>query len=738
MKPSPLIATTIFLTMLVCFGSPKGHTAPPDQPAQEEQESLSLDTDGKTTTAYWRFQFFLKLDAAVFQRKAQTFLPPNEASQEVLSFRRYAPEFQYRETRQGGNVASSWESNPDNTHEDWIIYDLNAKLTAQTKPKKLVSSLQPPDNAEETLFSPELEKSLDEKLTQLDVMAQKSQQKKVRILFDFTRNSIESVTEGSDGQNIAATLADNKGDVLDKNQLFRALLSRLGTPTRTVNGVLLKDRKVKDKLHQWVQVWLNDQWLNFDLTHGYFGELPNDHFILYYGDATAIQITRGLGYRFRFVINRLSEENALDTDDMFIPQKDLFDESAFGKTGQKETKVSNAIGRIAIITEDQVPDSIVDKIAKQAAQDRTKVYFYNAPYESHFFRGSYIAKILAENFETLKQTDAIFIQSEDDASLYALFRMARENKKLKKTSIFLDGDFSKPVGDILGYALYKLLKPKDLFITKKPLDVERAWDIISDSVLDGMPMKDIQTRWSVSFLDLSQIKIDSFSSWRQFLIKTWVLAAKAEVNLETIYIILILPFIALVIVVFRNIIGFETFGTFTPVLISIAFLTTGIFWGIIQFFIIVATGLLFRMIFHKIHIHLVARMAMQIAMVGLTMLVITIIGVHFGFGALVNISVLPMVIMAGMVENFTRVQMEHGTRQAIRLIIATLAVSILSYYIIDVAGIQSLVLVFPEVTLVAIGLEILIGRWNGIRLLEYLRFYKIIGPATDPIAESNL
>jgi hypothetical protein len=494
------------------------------------------------------------------------------------------------------------------------------------------------------------------------------------------RNSIE-LSEDGQTREIALILESNKGDIADKNFLFRALVSRLGVPTRPVNGVLLKDRQVKNTLHQWVELFLNDKWLNFDVNDDYFASLPSDRFILYYGDAPVMTVSKGAASEFNFVISKISEETALDPGDLGIPQDDLFDKDYFKSSGKSESYVKNAIGRIAIITENAIEEFTREKISKQAKESRTKIQFYSAPYESHFFRGTYIAKILSQNFDSLTETDAIFIQSEDDASLYALFRMARNNKKMKRTSIFLNGDFSKPVADILGYALYKLIKPKDLFIIKEHLSADRAWDLLQTTVLDGQPVQTVADKLKLPIQDLSKSKMENFTAWRQFLIKTWNKTAEAEVNLESIYLVLILPIIALVIVVFRNIIGFETFGTFSPILVSVAFLTTGLFWGILLFGLIVATGVIFRILFRKIHIHLVARMAMLIAVVGLTMLVIIILGVHWNWGALVNVSILPMVIMAGIVENFTRTQMEMGTKEALRLTISTLMASIISYFI---------------------------------------------------------
>lgn len=679
-------------------------------------------------TTYWRFQFFVRLNPSAFSRNVTSYIPLSSPSQEIISLKRFAPEYNYRENLSGQNLKGTWTSTTENGKTDWIIYDVATKITAQHKPKKLALSQTSPNDAQDLPLTPETAKLLDEKITELGIKDQ-SPYKKIRALYNYVRDAIELADTSQHGD-ILKIFTANKANVPDKNMLFRALISRLGVPTRIVNGVLLKDRQIKNKFHHWTELYLNDMWMEFDVNTGAFANLPPDHFILSYGNDTALHVTHGVDYSYRFAITRLTAENAYDTDDLTLPQDDLFEKDTLDKSDSQESDVNNAIGRIAMITEDPVSNSIQEKIKAEAKDSSTRVRFYNAPYESHFFRGSYFAKILAKNFENLQKTDAIFIQSGDDASLYALFRMAHNHKKLKRTVLILNGDFSKPVGNILGYALYKLLKPKDLFIIKDKMSVERAWDILQDNVLNGLPIAEVEKRWDISVQDLSAERMDELSRWRQFLVETWILASKADVNLESIYLVLVLPIIALVIVIFRNIIGFETFGTFTPILISLTFLTTGIFWGVMLFSIIVCTGTLFRFAFRKIHIHLVARMAMLIAVVGLTMLGIIIIGVHWNWGALVNISILPMVIMAGIVENFTRTQMEMGTREALRLTLSTLLAAIISYYVVDVAGVQSLVLVFPELTVIAIVIEIILGRWNGIRLTEYIRFYKIVGPST--------
>ena len=82
-----------------------------------------------------------------------------------------------------------------------------------------------------------------------------------------------------------------------------------------------------------------------------------------------------------------------------------------------------------------------------------------------------------------------------------------------------------------------------------------------------------------------------------------------------------------------------------------------------------------------------------------------------------------MVIMANMIENFTNTQLERGTGEALRLTLSTLLVATCSYVGIENTGLKPLVLAFPEILIAVIGIELLLGRWRGLRLTEYVRFY---------------
>jgi hypothetical protein len=208
-------------------------------------------------------------------------------------------------------------------------------------------------------------------------------------------------------------------------------------------------------------------------------------------------------------------------------------------------------------------------------------------------------------------------------------------------------------------------------------------------------------------------------------VAAWARAVRAQVPLQALNLILVLPVIAAIIVVVRTLIGVETFGMFSPVIVSLAFLTTGLRWGAAIFAVIVGVGACVRALLQHVRLQLVARLAILIAVVAGIMAGLTVIGASFGIGALMNVSIFPMVIMSNVIENFTTSQAEFGTREAVRLTINTLGLAALCYLAIEPTGLQSLLLAFPELLVSAIVVDIVLGKWRGLRLLEYLRFFDL-------------
>lgn len=221
--------------------------------------------------------------------------------------------------------------------------------------------------------------------------------------------------------------------------------------------------------------------------------------------------------------------------------------------------------------------------------------------------------------------------------------------------------------------------------------------------------------------------------------------SRSEFNITNIYsafervgisqnllkILLMIPLGALVIVIFRNVIGIETFGTFLPALIAAASRETGLLWGLIGFTLIIITSSLVRRLLDWVHLLHSPKMAIMLTTIVVVMLLMTVFGVQFGLFDLAHITLFPIAILAITAERFAILEVEQGWRKALFITFNTSIVIAAAYVVMDSLFLQSMILAFPELLFVIIALNLWLGKWIGMRVSEFYRFRKLIFGKTN-------
>jgi len=206
-------------------------------------------------------------------------------------------------------------------------------------------------------------------------------------------------------------------------------------------------------------------------------------------------------------------------------------------------------------------------------------------------------------------------------------------------------------------------------------------------------------------------------------------ATAAKVPANTIVLLLLLPIVAFVIAFTRNVIGIRGFGIFLPAALSVVFVATGPAVGIGLFLIIVTVSTAVRMILRKLKIKLqyLPRMAFILWAV-----VIGVLGVLFAaplirFPDLANVSIFAVLVLVLLAEDFIRVQLGKSAKTAVGLTFETLILSLISFLFLTLKPLQEYVLLNPEVSLLGTALaDLLLGKYTGLRVMEFYRFRKLI------------
>ena len=174
-------------------------------------------------------------------------------------------------------------------------------------------------------------------------------------------------------------------------------------------------------------------------------------------------------------------------------------------------------------------------------------------------------------------------------------------------------------------------------------------------------------------------------------------------------------------------IGFPTFGIFMPVLMALAFRSTGLLYGLGIFAGVLLIGYAVRRWMDKIHLLLVPRMAFLLTLVVGCFTVLALIGNMLDLREMMAVGFLPFVILTMTIERFFIVIEEAGVVRGFTTAGGSAIVSIITYSIISWEPLQFTFFVFPELILAVGALQVLIGRYTGYRLPEFFRFRSLGG-----------
>jgi hypothetical protein len=212
------------------------------------------------------------------------------------------------------------------------------------------------------------------------------------------------------------------------------------------------------------------------------------------------------------------------------------------------------------------------------------------------------------------------------------------------------------------------------------------------------------------------------------LFNVWALFDRLGLTFMLLRTLLMLPVGALVVVIFRNVIGMPTFGTFLPALIAAATSETGLMWGILGILIVVVIAASVRRMFHRLQLLHSPSLAILLAAVAVTLLATSLTAEVIGAKKLAYITLFPVAVLAISAERFFLLLTEKGAPTAFKSLGGTLLVMSACYAVMNSLALQILLIGFPEFLLCFVALDIYLGRWIGVRLLEYRRFRSILMP----------
>ncbi|MCK5875442.1 MAG: inactive transglutaminase family protein [Alcanivoracaceae bacterium] len=195
---------------------------------------------------------------------------------------------------------------------------------------------------------------------------------------------------------------------------------------------------------------------------------------------------------------------------------------------------------------------------------------------------------------------------------------------------------------------------------------------------------------------------------------------------QTFRVIMMIPLGVLLILFLRNLVGMETLGTFTPVLVALAFRETDLLWGIFLFTVVTALGLSLRSYLDHLRLQLLPRLSVVLTFVVVAMTLISVFGHRMGFERGLSVALFPMVILTMVIERLSIVWEERGGPHSMKVAFGTMVAATLAHLLMIRAELVYFFFTFPGVLLVLVSVMLLMGHYRGYRLTELRRFRALV------------
>jgi hypothetical protein len=200
--------------------------------------------------------------------------------------------------------------------------------------------------------------------------------------------------------------------------------------------------------------------------------------------------------------------------------------------------------------------------------------------------------------------------------------------------------------------------------------------------------------------------------------------------------LLLLPLAALVVSVFRTVIGVPTFGTFSPALLGLAFLEVKtLHWGLAIFVLIVLVGWGMRHLLEGFHLLQVPRTSALLTLIVMLLIAVIVYASHEQIPATHYIALFPLVILTHLVERFWTVEAEDGTASSFKTLLGTMVVATTVSLALAPDAVSNWMFRYPETLGVVLAAEILLGRYTGYRLTELYRFGDLLEEEPPPVQD---
>jgi len=225
------------------------------------------------------------------------------------------------------------------------------------------------------------------------------------------------------------------------------------------------------------------------------------------------------------------------------------------------------------------------------------------------------------------------------------------------------------------------------------------------AILELFDARPVETPLSLSFT----------AYWVQWLVQ-------AGLPANTVYLILLTPILALMVSFVRVVIGLPTLDMLVPIALSFALVAVGINIGLLVLGVILLASYISKRSLTKIRIMFYPKRSLAMFFLAIGVFIALTAGLALEFERILTVSIFPILILILLGDQIVSVLLHKSVYQTILITGTTIALGVLGYILAVSSSMQNLLILYPELVYLVLPLNILIGRYFGLRVLELFRF----------------
>lgn len=195
---------------------------------------------------------------------------------------------------------------------------------------------------------------------------------------------------------------------------------------------------------------------------------------------------------------------------------------------------------------------------------------------------------------------------------------------------------------------------------------------------------------------------------------------------NTVFLILLTPLIAMCISFTRVVIGLPTLDMLVPIALAFAFVSVGVGVGMFILGAVIVASYIAKILVNRVRMMFYPKRSLSMFILSIFVFAALTAAMQFEYNQVLNLSIFPILILMLLGDSIVSVQLHKSTSETVMITTTTLALGLFGYLLATSDMVQNYLILYPELVLLVVPINILIGRYFGLRVTEYFRFKEFV------------